>query len=43
MKEGAQAQAKKDNVKLLTAAGKTDSDNASQVTAIENMTTRARR
>ena len=33
MKEGAQAQAKKDNVKLLTAAGKFDSDNASQVTA----------
>ena len=39
MKEGAQAQAKKDNVKLLTASGKTDTDNASQVTAIENMTT----
>ena len=28
MKEGAQAQAKKDNVKLLTAAGKSDGDNA---------------
>ncbi len=39
MKEGAQAQAKKDNVKLLTASGKTDTDNASQVTALENMTT----
>src|SRR5215210_2895438 len=39
MKEGAQAQAKKDNVKLITAAGKFDSDNASQVTALENMTT----
>src|SRR3954465_7138207 len=39
MKEGAQAQAKKDNVKLLTASGKSDTDNASQVTAIENMTT----
>src|SRR3954453_14981617 len=39
MKEGAQAQAKKDNVKLLTASGKQDTDNASQVTAIENMTT----
>ena len=39
MKEGAQAQAKKDNVKLLTASGKFDTDNASQVTAIENMTT----
>jgi fructose transport system substrate-binding protein len=39
MKEGAQAQAKKDNVKLLTASGKFDTDNASQVAAIENMTT----
>ena len=39
MKEGAQAQAKKENVKLLTAAGKFDGDNASQVTALENMTT----
>src|SRR3954452_11636829 len=39
MKEGAQAQAKKDNVKLLTASGKFDTDNASQVTALENMTT----
>jgi fructose transport system substrate-binding protein len=39
MKEGAQAQAKKDNVKLLTASGKEDTDNASQVTAMENMTT----
>src|SRR5215207_5651114 len=39
MKEGAQAQAKKSNVKLLTASGKQDTDNASQVTAIENMTT----
>ena len=39
MKEGAQAQAKKDSVKLLTASGKSDTDNASQVTAIENMTT----
>jgi fructose transport system substrate-binding protein len=39
MKEGAQAQAQKDNVKLLTAAGKFDTDNASQVTALENMTT----
>src|SRR3954465_13868842 len=38
-KEGAPAQAKKDNVKLLTASGKTDTDNASQVTALENMTT----
>src|SRR5215210_4855269 len=39
MKEGAQEQAKKDNVKLLTASGKSDTDNASQVTALENMTT----
>jgi fructose transport system substrate-binding protein len=39
MKEGAQAQAKKDNVKLLTASGKFDTDNASEVTALENMTT----
>src|SRR4051795_8322045 len=39
MKEGAQAQAKKDNVKLLTGSGKSDTDNASQVTALENMTT----
>src|SRR4051794_28370745 len=39
MKEGAQAQAKKDNAKLLTASGKFDTDNASEVTALENMTT----
>jgi fructose transport system substrate-binding protein len=39
MKEGAQAQAKKDNVKLLTASGKTDTDFASQIAAMENMTT----
>src|SRR3954454_1222142 len=39
MREGAQAQAKKDNVKLLTASGKFDTDNASQVAALENMTT----
>jgi fructose transport system substrate-binding protein len=39
MKEGAQAQAKKDNVKLLTGSGKTDTDNASQLTHFENMTT----
>src|SRR5215216_5259543 len=39
MKEGAQAAAKEHNVKLLTASGKSDTDNASQVTAIENMTT----
>src|SRR6187551_2005034 len=39
MKEGAQAAAKANNVKLLTASGKSDTDNQSQVTAIENMTT----
>lgn len=37
MKKGAQAEAAKDNVKLLTAAGAYDGDNAGQVTAIENM------
>src|SRR5260370_28201016 len=37
MREGAQAAADKAGVKLLTAAGKNDSDNESQVTAIENM------
>jgi fructose transport system substrate-binding protein len=37
MKEGAQKAASKDNVKLMTAAGKYDGDNASQVTAINNM------
>jgi fructose transport system substrate-binding protein len=40
MKEAAQEAAKANNVELLTAAGKTDTDNQSQVTAIENMTTR---
>jgi fructose transport system substrate-binding protein len=39
MKEGAEAAAKEHNVKLLTASGKFDTDNASQVAAIENMTT----
>jgi fructose transport system substrate-binding protein len=38
MKEGAQAEAKKMNVKLMTAAGKQDGDTASQIAAIENMT-----
>ncbi|BDP42386.1 sugar ABC transporter [Deinococcus aetherius] len=37
MKEGAQQQATKLGAKLLTAAGKSDGDNASQVAAIENM------
>jgi len=37
MKEGAQTEAKKLGVKLLSAAGKQDGDNAGQVTAIENM------
>jgi fructose transport system substrate-binding protein len=37
MKEGAQRSAKLKDAKLLTAAGKTDGDNAGQVAAIENM------
>jgi fructose transport system substrate-binding protein len=37
MKEGAQAAAKQQGARLLTAAGKADGDNAGQVTAIENM------
>lgn len=37
MKEGAAAAAKKAGADLLTAAGKFDGDNPSQVTAIENM------
>jgi fructose transport system substrate-binding protein len=37
MKEGAMETAKARGAKLLTAAGKFDGDNASQVTAIENM------
>ncbi|NRO96297.1 substrate-binding domain-containing protein [Paraburkholderia sp. NMBU_R16] len=38
MKQGAEDAAKKDGVELRTAAGKFDGDNASQMTAIENMT-----
>jgi fructose transport system substrate-binding protein len=37
MKAGAQKSASQDGVKLMTAAGKYDGDNASQVTAINNM------
>ena len=37
MKVGAQKAAAKNGVKLMTAAGKYDGDNASQVTAINNM------
>lgn len=37
MKEGAQEMAKSRGAKLLTGAGKSDGDNAGQVTAIENM------
>jgi len=37
MREGAQAEADKLGAKLLTASGKNDNDNDSQVTAIENM------
>jgi fructose transport system substrate-binding protein len=40
MKEAAQKAAKENNVELFTAAGKSDTDNQSQVTALENMTTR---
>ena len=39
MKEAAQKAAKENNVDLITASGKFDTDNASQVTALENMTT----
>lgn len=37
MKEGAEAEAKKLGARLLTGSGKTDGDNAGQVTAMENM------
>lgn len=37
MKQGAEAAAKKNGAKLMSAAGKYDGDNATQVTAIENM------
>jgi fructose transport system substrate-binding protein len=37
MKEGAEQQAKAKGAKLLSGAGKTDGDNAGQVTAMENM------
>ena len=40
MKEGAQAAADKADAELITASGKADNDNQSQVTAIENMTSR---
>jgi len=40
MKEAAQAAADANNAELVTAAGKKDTDNQSQVTAIENMVTR---
>ena len=39
MKEGAEKEADAKGATLLTAAGKFDGDNASQVTAIENMVT----
>ena len=39
MKEGAAKEAKAKGAKLMTAAGKSDGDNAGQVTAIENMVT----
>lgn len=37
MREGAQAAARSNGARLMTAAGKNDADNAGQVTAIENM------
>ena len=37
MKEGAEAAAKANGLKLFTGAGRTDGDNAGQVTAMENM------
>ena len=37
MKEGAEAEGQKLGAKVLSAAGKTDGDNAGQVTAMENM------
>ena len=37
MREGAQAAARSNGARLITAAGKNDADNAGQVTAIENM------
>jgi fructose transport system substrate-binding protein len=37
MREGAQAAARANGVRLLTAAGRNDADNAGQVTALENM------
>jgi fructose transport system substrate-binding protein len=37
MKEGAEAEAKARGAKLIAGAGKTDGDNAGQVTAMENM------
>jgi fructose transport system substrate-binding protein len=39
MREGAQAAARQNGVRLLTAAGRNDADNAGQVTALENMIT----
>ncbi len=39
MREGAEKAAKENGARLMTAAGKFDGDNASQVTAIENMIT----
>jgi ABC-type sugar transport system substrate-binding protein len=39
MKQGAEAAAKADGAKLMSAAGKFDCDNASRVTAIESMIT----
>ena len=43
MQDVAKDTADDDNVKLLTAAGKSDIDNASQVAALEKMTSEGRR
>lgn len=37
MRQGAEAAARREGARLLTAAGRTDGDNAGQVTAMENM------
>src|SRR5882672_877454 len=39
MKQGATATAKETGAQLITAAGKSTSDNAGEITAIENMVT----
>jgi fructose transport system substrate-binding protein len=43
MKEAAQAGRRANNAELTSAAGKTDTDVQTQITAMENMVTAARR